>query len=521
MLPPQNRLDPDGYYRCLGVAPEASQAEIVAAFRGKARRLHPDVPRTGDAASFVAVRQAYDVLSKHDRRAAYDRKARDMALVATEPIVARRGADPSADPLGGRYRSPFDPAPGQARSTGSAAGQEFAASAAGQEFAGSAAGQGGSGASTAGHGGSGASTAGHGGFAGKSQAWWGGFSTTLGAGWQGRTSGAPGSPQAGASPAGASPGGASPGGASPGGASPGGASPGGASQVGARPVRAARAGMLQSRASEIPLLVWVGLAAFLCLSVYQAAVHLMSPRQKVVQAEIRPNAAVVAPLSPSAHEAVLYGPAPVRLAGVPNFYVGPGAGPAMLWALDKQRNVLLPLGRLPPFSMVQAVRLFSQTGMVEVLVNGRGNGLISAGRLTPGDPAAAHRAYCGYNAGPAPRDGELLERRGSGTGRLELENRALQPAVVKLRDDAGAVVVSVYLEPQGHAVLDGMPSGTLHPDFAIGELWSRACNSFAAGMRAWRMQVALRSSAQSRLVVEPDAGPRAVADIPDQAFERN
>ena len=511
MLPPQNRLDPDGYYRCLGVAPEASQAEIVAAFRGKARRLHPDVPRTGDAASFVAVRQAYDVLSNRDRRAAYDRKARDMALMATEPIIARRGADPSADPLGGQYRSPFDPAPGQAPSTGSAAGQEFAVSAAGQEFAASAAGQGGSGASTAGHGGSGASTAGHGGFAGKSQAWWGGFSTTLGAGWQGRTSGAPGSPQAGASPAGAS----------PGGASPGGASPGGASQVGARPVRAARTGMLQSRASEIPLLVWVGLAAFLCLSVYQAAVHLMSPRQKVVQAEIRPNAAVVAPLSPSAHEAVLYGPAPVRLAGVPNFYVGPGAGPAMLWALDKQRNVLLPLGRLPPFSMVQAVRLFSQTGMVEVLVNGRGNGLISAGRLTPGDPAAAHRAYCGYNAGPAPRDGELLQRRGSGTGRLELENRALQPAVVKLRDDAGAVVVSVYLEPQGHAVLDGMPGGTLHPDFAIGELWSRACNSFAAGMRAWRMQVALRSSAQSRLVVEPDAGPRAAADIPDQAFERN
>ncbi|WP_428491198.1 J domain-containing protein [Rhodopila sp.] len=477
MLPPQNRLDPDGYYRCLGVAPEASQVEIVAAFRGKARRLHPDVPRTGDAASFVAVRQAYDVLSKRDRRAAYDRKARDMALAVTDPTLARRGAGPSEDPLGGHYSSPFDLAPGQTRSTGSTAAQGGSAgSAARRESAGSAAVQGG--------------------FAGKSQAWWGGFSTTLGAGWQGRTSGAPQAPQAGADPAGAGP-------------------------AGARPVGAGRAGVLQSRASEIPLLIWVGLAAFLCLSVYQAAVHLISPRQKVVQAEIRPNAAVVDPLSPSAHEAVLYGPAPVRLAGVPNFYVGPGAGPAMLWALDKQRNMLLPLGRLPPFSMVQAIRLFSQNGMVEVLVNDRGNGLISAARLTPGDPAAAHRAYCGYNAGPAPRDGELLERRGSGTGRLELENRALQPAVVKLRDDSGAVVVSVFLEPQGHAVLDGVPSGTLHPEFAIGELWSRACNSFAAGMRAWRMQVALPSPAQSRLVVEPDAGPQAAANIPDQAFERN
>ena len=482
MLPPQTRSDPAGYYRCLGVAPEAPQAEIVAAFRRKARRLHPDVPRTGDAAAFVGLRQAYDVLSKRDQRAAYDRKAQDAALAATKPIIVRRTADPSADPLGGQYRSAVDPGLWQGRFTGSTAEQ--------RRPTGSATEQGRPTGSTTARGGS----------AGKSQAWWGGFST-LGAGWQGRSaSDQPpsqgGMPQAGMRPAGMRP-------------------------AGARPTGAGLGGGLQSRASEIPLLVWVGLAAFLCLSVYQAAVHLMTPRPRPAPAEISANAAVVPPLSPSAHEAVLYGPAPVRLAGVPNFYVGPGAGPAMLWTLDRQRNVLLPLGRLPPFSMVQALRLFNQNGMVEVLVNARGNGLISAGRLTAGDPAAAHRAYCGYNAGPAPRDGELLQRRGSGGGRLELENRALQPAVVKLRDDSGAVVVSVFLEPQGRAVLDGMPSGTLHPEFAIGELWSRACNSFAAGMRAWRMQVALRSPAESRLVVEPDAGAQAAANIPDQAFERN
>ncbi|WP_428541597.1 J domain-containing protein [Rhodopila sp.] len=502
MLPPQTRSDPDGYYRCLGVAPEASRAEIVAAFRRKARRLHPDVPRTGDAAAFVALRQAYDVLSKREQRAAYDRKAHDAALAATEPIIVRRTADPLADPLGGQYRSAVDPGLWQGRSTGSATEQGRSTDAAAEQGrpTGSAAEQGRSTGYAAARGGS----------AGKSQAWWGGFST-LGAGWLGRSASDRPPRQAGVGQAGVG---------------QAGVSQAGVGQAGVRPAEARQVGArlgggLQSRASEIPLLVWVGLAAFLCLSVYQAAVHLMTPRPKPAQAEISANAAVVAPLSPSAHEAVLYGPAPVRLAGVPNFYVGPGAGPAMLWTLDRKRNVLLPLGRLPPFSMVQALRLFNQNGMVEVLLNARGNGLISASRLTPGDPAAAHRAYCGYNAGPAPRDGELLERRGSGGGRLELENRALQPAVVKLRDDSGAVVVSVFLEPQGRAVLDGMPNGTLHPEFAIGELWSRACNSFAAGMRAWRMQVALGSAAGSLLVVEPDAGAQAAANIPDQAFERN
>ena len=423
------RLDPDDYYRFLGVQPEASAEDIVAAFRGKARVLHPDVPRTGDEAAFVALRQAYDVLSNRDRRAAYDRKAQDAALATVEPdpAVVRPTSYPSADPLGGQHQASIDPAGPADRSAAAAEAwaDRSAADAAARE----------------------------------------GGPSIMALGWEGW--------------------------------------------------------FRQFLAFDVPIWVWAGLAAFLCLSVYQAAVHLLAPPRQGVQADIRPNAAVVAPLSPSAHEAVLYGPAPVRLAGVPNFYVGPGAGPAMLWVLDKQRNVLVPLGKLPPFSTVQAVRLIRQNGLVEVLVNDHGNGLISANRLTPGDTAAAHRAYCGYNAGLTPKDGELLERHGSGTGRLELENRALQPAVVKLRDAAGAVVVAVFLGPQGHAVFNVVPSGTYHPEFAIGELWSRACNSFAAGMRAWRMQVALQSPADSRLVVEPDAAAQAAANIPDQAFERN
>lgn len=390
MLPSRTRLDPDGYYQRLGLAPSASRTDIVSAFRAKARLLHPDVPKTGNAAAFVAVKQAYDVLSNGPQRAAYDLKAYDAAQ---KP----KGSKPPPE-----VSPAVPPEAAAARRTP---------------------------------------------YPAVATAW-------------GR----------------------------------------------------------QPRIFDIPVTVWFGLAAFLCLCVYQAAAHLLTP-PRTVREDIRPNAATVAPLSASAHETVLYGATPVQLAGQPNFYVVPAASPAVLWGLDADHKVMVPLGQLPPFSSVQAVRLVRQTGMLEVLVDEHGNGFLSADHLTPGNPAAAHRAYCSYNAGPTPFDGEQLERRGSGMGTLDVENRAVEPAVVKLRDDTGAVALSVFLAPGSHAALDGIPSGNYRTEFAIGELWSRACRSFVAGMRARRMDASLQLPADKRLVLAPE-DPMA-AEIPEQAFEQN
>jgi hypothetical protein len=237
-----------------------------------------------------------------------------------------------------------------------------------------------------------------------------------------------------------------------------------------------------------------------------------------VKTVIRPNAATVEPLSPQQHRAVLYGPAPVRLAGTPNFYVVPAGSAAILWRQDADRNALVPVGQLPPFSAVQAVRLIRQNGMLEVLINDRSTGFVSADHLMPGDTRAARTAYCSYNSGPAPFDGELLERHGSGSGVLSLDNRAIQPAVVKLRDPAGAVAIAVFLGPGSHADLTGLPDGFYRPEYAIGELWSRACNAFAAGMRARRMDSDVTLPGAAPIVVAPDGSSSAASDITDQMF---
>jgi hypothetical protein len=378
-MPPHTRLDPKGYYARLGLQPPATRAEIVSAFRGKARLLHPDVPSTGNAEAFVALKQAYDELSDSTLRDAYDLAAREALSDTVEPkaAVVRRTASSPASVAGrqGRLLNPW-------------------------------------------------------------------------------------------------------------------------------------------------LLLWGGLAALLCLGVYQAALHLLAAPLSV-RAEIRPNAATVEPLSPGAHQAMLYGPLPVRFAGTPNFYVTPAASPAVLRFLDARRNVYVSLGTIPPFSVVHAVRLIQQTGMLEVLLNDRGNGFISADHLTPGNADEARQAYCGYNAGMTPYDGELLQTNGHGNRTLEIENRTVQPTVVKLRDDTGAVALSVFLMSGGRAAYGGLPDGTYHAEFAVGEIWSRACNTFAVGTRARRIDAALRLPGDTRLVVAPDAGIPASSDISNQAFERD
>jgi curved DNA-binding protein len=62
------------YYQILGVARNASQKEIQAAFRKLARQYHPDMNR-GDASAetrFKEIAEANDVLSDPDKRKRYD-----------------------------------------------------------------------------------------------------------------------------------------------------------------------------------------------------------------------------------------------------------------------------------------------------------------------------------------------------------------------------------------------------------------------------------------------------------------
>jgi hypothetical protein len=93
------QVDIVDYYAELGVAPDASPAEIGSAYRALAKTLHPDARPTDPAAAdrFKRVAAAYRVLVDVERRRDYDeRRAHRLAPVAAaeRPVATTRAAAP-------------------------------------------------------------------------------------------------------------------------------------------------------------------------------------------------------------------------------------------------------------------------------------------------------------------------------------------------------------------------------------------------------------------------------------------
>ena len=83
-------------YEVLGVSKQASEAEIKKAFRGLAKKFHPDAHGNDPAKSkrFQEINSAYEVVGDKEKRAQYDRGEIDAS---GQP----RGFDPRAQGFGG------------------------------------------------------------------------------------------------------------------------------------------------------------------------------------------------------------------------------------------------------------------------------------------------------------------------------------------------------------------------------------------------------------------------------------
>jgi hypothetical protein len=352
--------DPAGHYEVLELDPAAAPEVIAAAFRRKARLFHPDVPGTGNAAAFMRVKAAYEVLGDARRRAAYDRAAQGAAPAATGPMQVPNGKRPA----------------------------------------------------------------------------------------------------------------------------------------------------------YLPIPVWLGLGGMFCLAAIMAVVQSGPHRPQ------RSSSRVAAAEAP----AVAPAPLPVAQAasdGPTTHYVLPAGSDTVLWQHDTASDAYVPAGHIGPFTPIRVLGLVPAHGLAEIVLADRSHGFIDVARLASGNRAAARRAYCLYHAGPLPANGEVLERRGTGTARLEITNRTGQPAVVKLRDATGRPVASVFLTPGNNASVGDLPDTKYRPEFAVGELWSRACNDFAAGMWAQRFaDYALPSEWSPLVIPPPPSAARGLEEISEAAFER-
>ena len=295
--------DPQGYYARLELDWDAPSEAVHAAYRRKARVLHPDIPITGNSAAFMALKEAYDVLADPLRRAAYERAARSLDHLRANVHAAQE-----------HHPAPPSPPPPSAPTRG-------------------------------------------------------------------------------------------------------------------------------PRLSDLPIGVWAILAMVVVFAGVEAALHLFAPPAQDQVVNVPPTAPTVPPETPP------HPPAPIRLFGTPNVYVIPAGGPALVLRYDTGRLAFVPIGQLPAFSAAQAIRVLRANGLVEIRLTDTPIGFIDAARLAPGNLAAAHQAYCAYNSGPPPANGEILDRAGAGTGKTTIENRSGQPLVVKLRDRNGVVAATGSWHP--------------------------------------------------------------------------
>jgi molecular chaperone DnaJ len=86
------------YYVILGLSPSASAEEIRDAYRQRAKEVHPD-HSGGDCRAFIDVQEAYAILSRPDRRRAYDELVRDVRVYGTSRAEPMRAPAPGVEPL--------------------------------------------------------------------------------------------------------------------------------------------------------------------------------------------------------------------------------------------------------------------------------------------------------------------------------------------------------------------------------------------------------------------------------------
>ena len=175
---------------------------------------------------------------------------------------------------------------------------------------------------------------------------------------------------------------------------------------------------------------------------------------------------------------------------------------------------------LDRFTTVQVTRGTDEPGWVAVRTPSGIDGFVETRALYAGSGERFRAQWCADNQGAAPAAGEVLNRRASGDHRLLIHNDGRRDAVVKLKTLSGATVLSAYVPATFHLGVAGIPEGPFRIEYATGARYSRGCGLFLDSMQTpvtltFRYLPATSTRSLSHIAeVELDPPPGAGAGAP-------
>ncbi len=140
---------------------------------------------------------------------------------------------------------------------------------------------------------------------------------------------------------------------------------------------------------------------------------------------------------------------------------------------------------LDRFATVQVVDSVSGGEWARILTANGVTGYVPSRFLFAGSGSGPKSRWCSEQRGEPLKNGDELLRRTGGEHRLTVHNASGNDVVIRLKTPNGRTLLAFYLAKGADAVMSAIPDGRFRAVFATGHDYSRACGIFLDDMRSF------------------------------------
>jgi hypothetical protein len=185
---------------------------------------------------------------------------------------------------------------------------------------------------------------------------------------------------------------------------------------------------------------------------------------------------------------------------------------------------------LDRFATVQVVETAEGGEWARILTDNGVSGYVQSRFLFGGPGDVQKTRWCSDQRGTPPQNGDILLRRSGGDNRLSVLNQSGRDVVVRLKTQSGRSLLAFFVGRDQLALINAIPDGTYHAVFASGSDYSHVCGVFLQGMETFAVPASGPLIATARLAGHDDlklvlppigAGPTQSKSVPGENFLDN